>query len=269
MEYKLTDEDFNRLVRYIYDNYGIVLSNKRVLVEGRLANIVQSKGFPDFSSYVRSMFSDPGSRELSLLINKLTTNHTFFMREPKHFEYVKSVVLPYIESTSKDHDVRIWSAACSTGEEPYTLAMIIDEYFGIKKPGWDLRILATDIDTEVLEKGSNAIYSEDAVKTLPERWIKNYFIKLPDGKYQVCDKIRKEVVFKQFNLMDKIIYKKPYDLILCRNVMIYFDVKTKDALVERFYDASKIGAYLFIGHAENISKTTRYSYIQPAIYQKK
>lgn len=269
MDDRLKDEDFDRLVRYIYNNYGIVLSNKRILVEGRLANIVSSKGFSDYSSYVNSMFSDPSSKELALLINKLTTNHTFFMREPKHFEYVKSVILPHLESTSKDHEVRIWSAACSTGEEPYTLAMIIDEYFGIRKAGWDLRILATDIDTDVLEKGAKAIYSEDSVKSLPERWIKNYFIKLPDGNYQVCDKIRKEVVFKQFNLMDKIIYKKPYDLILCRNVMIYFDVKTKDSLIERFYDVSKNGAYLFIGHAENISKTTRYSYVQPAIYHKK
>ena len=269
MDNILKDEDFNKIVRYIYNNYGIVLSNKRVLVEGKLASIIASKGFPDYSTYINSIFADPSGKELSLVINKLTTNHTFFMREPKHFEYVKSVILPYLESNSKDHDVRIWSAACSSGEEPYSLAMTIDEYFGNRRAGWDLRILATDIDTDVLEKATKAIYSEDSVKSLPERWIKKYFIKLSDGKYQVCDKIRKEVVFKQFNLMDKITYKKPYDLILCRNVMIYFDVKTKDSLVERFYDASKNGAYLFIGHAENISRTTRYTYVQPAIYQKK
>lgn len=268
MELKLKDDEFIRLVSFMRENYGINLIKKRALIEGRLSHIVQQKGFTDYTSYLNSVFNDKTGKEMSTLVNRLTTNHTYFLREPEHFEFMKQVVLPHIEATVKDKDARIWCAASSTGEEPYTMAMVIDEYFGTKKKNWDLRILATDISTDVLEKARNGVYSEESVNTLPAHWRKKYFVKINNDNYRVSDEIRKEVVFKQFNLMDNIVIKKPFDLISCRNVMIYFEGDTKKELVKRLYDATKDGGYLFIGHAESIPRNYFYTYIKPAIYQK-
>lgn len=265
---KLSDNDFFRLVEFIKSNYGINLEKKRVLIEGRLASVASGEGFDNFTDYINYALGDSSGKETIRLVNKLTTNHTFFMREPDHFKFLESTVLPHIESTVKDKDARIWCAASSTGQEPYTLAMTIDEYFGNRKAGWDTTILATDLDTDVLRTARNGIYTSGMMNGLPDHWISKYFVKVDDDKFQVCDRIRKEIVFKKFNLMDPIVYKKPFDLISCRNVMIYFDAETKNALIERFYDATKKGGYLFIGHAENISRETRYSYVKPAIYRK-
>ncbi len=264
----LTDADFHRLVDYMKSNYGINLEKKRVLIEGRLGSIVRNMGFGSFKEYIDYALNDPSGNEAITLVNKLTTNHTFFMREPEHFEYLKTVVLPYIERSVKDRDVRIWCAAASTGQEPYTIVMVIDDYFGERRAGWDLKILATDLDTDVLKKAKAGIYPEESLSDLPDTWRRKYFDKIDDGMYQVTARLRDEVVFKKFNLMDPITYKKPYDLILCRNVMIYFEPETKNQLIERFYDCTKDGGYLFIGHAENISKQTRYKYIKPAVYRK-
>ncbi len=265
---KLTDADFTRLVSYFRTNYGINLIKKRILIEGRLTNMLTEKGYTEYKSYLDKVFNEPNGSEMALLVNKLTTNHTFFLREPEHFEYLRTVIMPYIEQTVKDHDCRIWCAASSTGQEPYTLAMLIDEYFGEKKPLWDCKILATDISTDALAKAKAGIYTDEMVKDVPERWLKKYFKHIDPTHYQVIDRIRNEVIYRQFNLMDKIIYKKPFDLISCRNVMIYFEPDTKAALIERLYDATKPGGYFFIGHAENIQKNTRFDFIKPAIYRR-
>lgn len=265
---KLTDDDFKRLVTYFKTHYGINLEKKRVLIEGRLTNMLTERGFSDYKSYLDVVLNDPAGKDMVVLVNKLTTNHTFFLREPEHFDYLREVILPYLERTVKDHDIRIWCAASSTGQEPYTLAMTIDEYFGDKKGQWDAKILATDISTDALAKAKDGIYTVDMVKDVPERWIKKYFVRLDANRYQICEKIRNEVVYRQFNLMNKIEYKKPFDLISCRNVMIYFDAPTKVSLVERLYDALKPGGYFFIGHAENVHKDTRFQFIKPAIYRR-
>lgn len=265
---KLTDEDFIRLVSYIKEHYGINLIKKRVLIEGRLSNMVTDKGFNDYKSYIDSVMKDPHGPDMTALVNKLTTNHTFFMREPEHFEYLKDVVLPHIEQTVKDRDARIWCAASSTGQEPYTMAMIIDEYFGTQKAQWDCKILATDISTDVLKKAKEGIYTKEMIKDVPAHWVEKYFNQLDSERYQVKERIRKEVVYKQFNLMDPVVYKKPFDFISCRNVMIYFDTETKNQLIERLYDALKPGGYFFIGHAENVSKSSRFEFIKPAIYRR-
>ncbi len=265
---KLTDDDFLRLVTYMKQNYGINLSKKRVLIEGRLSNMVSEMGYTDFKSYIDFALNDRTGAETIKLVNKLTTNHTFFLREPAHFDFLKETVLPYLESTVKDRDLRIWCAASSTGQEPYTLAMTIDEYFGSRKAMWDCRILATDLDTDVLKTAKAGIYSSEQLSDVPDEWIRKYFRRIDNTRYQICDSIRSQVIYKQFNLMNDITYKKPYDLISCRNVMIYFDQQTKDDLIERFYDCTKNGGYLFIGHAESVSKTSRYKHIKPAIYRK-
>ncbi len=265
---KLTDDDFERLVRYMKSNYGINLEKKRVLIEGRLANTVASRGFKSFKEFIDFAFADKTGNETMQLVNKLTTNHTYFLREPEHFEYLKTVILPYIEKTSKDHTPRIWCAASSTGQEPYTIAMTMDEYFGVKAPMWNLKLLATDLDTDVLKKAQAGIYSADMVKDVPAEWLRKYFKKIDGDNYQIIDRIRNMVEFKQFNLMDKIVCHKPFDLISCRNVMIYFETETKNALIERFYDVTKEGGYLFVGHAESVGKNTRYKYVKPAVYRR-
>jgi len=268
MDIKLTDADFNRLVTFVKKNYGIDLSKKRLLIEGRLARTLAEKHVPTFSAYIDMLFKDSSGTEMTLFLNKITTNHTYFMREPEHWDFMKSTVLPHLEASVKSKDARIWCAASSSGEEPYTMAMIIDEYFGTRKAGWDLTILATDISMNVLQKAERAIYSAETIKDCPAAWKKKYFKQLDSDNFQVIDSIRSQVVYKQFNLMDEIQYKQPFDFISCRNVMIYFDADTKNALIERFYDTMKDNAYFFIGHAESVPKTSRFTYIKPAIYRK-
>ena len=265
---KLTDEDFMKIVKHIKDNYGINLIQKRLLIEGRLGFTVMEKGFVCYKDYIDYILKDTESEDYRIFLNKLTTNHTYFMREQEHFEFFIKTVLPHIENTVKDRDVRIWSAGCSFGNEPYNLAMYIDEYFGERKSSWDLKILATDISSKALLAAKEGIYKVADLNDIPPHWLDKYFIKVDSQNYQICDKIRKEVAFKYLNLMEDFNHKKPFDLILCRNVMIYFDAVTKDRLVDKFFDETKDDGYLFIGHAENLSKNCKYHLIKPSIFQK-
>jgi chemotaxis protein methyltransferase CheR len=265
---KLTDAEFNKIVTFVQRDYGINLSQKRILIEGRFSNLLNEKGFTSFSQYLDFVFADKSGREMVNFINTVTTNHTFFWREPRHFEYMQQAVLPWIEKNTPDHSPRIWCAASSSGEEPYTLCMVLDDYFSARGD-WDLRILASDIDTKMLAKAKTAIYTADSMKDLPSAWKSKYFTKIGDNQFQIVEKLRKRVIYREFNLMNQIVCKSPYHLISCRNVMIYFDAPTKNDLVERFYDVAKPGGYLFVGHAESVSKNSRWGYIEPAIYKKK
>lgn len=266
----LTDKEFQTLVSFVHTKYGINLEKKRILIEGRLSNMLQERGFQNFQQYMDVLFKDKTGAEVTTLLNKLTTNHTFFLREIEHFDFMTKQVLPLFEQSCKNKDIRIWSAGCSSGQEPYTIAMAVAEYFGVRKQGWDTTILATDISTKVLEKAEKATYTSDELKDVPEAWLKKYFINNKNGTFTVCPAIRKEVVFKTLNLMEPIRFAKPMDLIFCRNVMIYFDAPTKDVLINKFYDVTSVGGFLFIGHSEVINReTAKYSYIRPAIYQKR
>jgi len=264
----INEKEFNRITNFMKLNYGIDLSKKRHLIEGRLNNSLLLKGFSTYDSYFDYAFSN--SHELTELINTLTTNHTYFMREPEHFEFFKNTILPYFEKTIKDRDLRIWSAASSTGEEAYTLAMIIADYFGDKKSLWDTKILATDISQKVLNVGKRGVYPSETLEKLPKEWKEKYFKKLDSNFYEVIPKIRNEVIFAQYNLMNETMpFKKKFHIIFCRNVMIYFDNKTKEELINKLYDSLEIGGYLFIGHSESINReTTNFKYVKPAIYKK-
>ncbi|MEG2086549.1 MAG: protein-glutamate O-methyltransferase CheR [Angelakisella sp.] len=266
----LTDKEFQTLVSFIHTKYGINLEKKRILIEGRLSNMLQERGFAAFSDYMEVVFKDKTGAEVTTLLNKLTTNHTFFLREIEHFDFMTEQVLPLFEANLKTKDIRIWSAGCSSGQEPYTMAMAINEYFGGRKQGWDTTILATDISMNALEKAKAATYAQEDLKDVPEPWRKKYFIDNKNGTFTVCDSIRKEVVFRTLNLMEPFKFGKPFDLIFCRNVMIYFDAPTKDTLINKFYDVTAPGGFLFIGHSEVINReAARYTYIRPAIYQKR
>lgn len=267
---RMTDQEFHTLTTYIKQHYGIDLTKKRVLIESRMAQELRSRGFSSFRQYMDVLFQDTTGQESITLLNKLTTNLSYFMRENDHFQYLANQVLPYLERIRKDHVLRIWSAGCSSGQEAYNIAMVIDEYFGSRKDQWDTRILATDLSMKVLTKAKQGIYTAEEMKDLPSRWKNKYAVALADGRFQISDKIRREVIFRPGNLMEPFQYKKPFDLIFCRNVMIYFDAPTKAELVNKFYNWTAPGGYLFIGHSESISGTnTRYTYIQPAIYQRR
>ena len=267
---KLRQEEFEQLVRYMETQYGINLSQKITLVEGRISSVLEQKGFSKFDDYFAYMMQDRSGEEAKMLVTKLTTNYTYFMREEQHYQYLESQILPELVQTVQDKDLRIWSAGCSSGEEPFTTAMLLDHYFGSHKSAWNTQILATDISPQVLEQAREAIYPEERLKNLPEGWRKRYFKELPGGRVQVCDALRREVIFRSFNLMQKNLpFKRKFHLIFCRNVMIYFEKETRDALVERFYDVLEPGGHLFVGLAETINKTnTRYQYIQPSIYKR-
>lgn len=266
----LTDQDFQRLYRYIKQHYGIDLSKKKQLIVSRLSNTLASQGYRDFSAYVDEILSGRDKEMVTAMLNKLTTNYTFFLRESAHFDYFNQTVLPYLEKTKKNHVLSIWSAGCSSGQEPYTLSMYLKEYFDHKPGNWDTRILATDISQNALKAASQGIYDEESLKALPSEWKRKYFKKTPEaGVYQVSEALRGNVIYRTFNLMDPIRFKLKFDVIFCRNVMIYFDQDTKDALVQRFYDATVPGGYLFIGHSESLNKaTTPYQYLMPSAYRK-
>ncbi len=271
MAVSISDKDFERLVTYVHDNYGIDLSRKRVMIEGRLGNLLESRGFSDYTSFLDMIFADKSGAEVVNLMNRLTTNHTYFLREPEHYDFMRNTLLPELKEKKKNNKViYLWSAGCSSGEEPYTNAIEMLEYFGREASQWDTKLLATDISVKVLAKAQQAVYHQDSMKNLSSDVVGKYFTPVGGDCYKVNDEVRRQVVFRVFNLMDQIPYKKnPFDLIFCRNVMIYFDNETKVKLVNRFYDVLAPGGYLFIGHAESIPRdATNFRYIKPAIYQK-
>ena len=266
----LSDADFHRLYTYIQKNYGIDLSKKKQLIVSRLSNTLRAEGYSSFTAYVDGIVSGKDKDRTTVLLNKLTTNYTYFLREEEHFEFLQQTVLPAIERRHQsDHSISIWSAGCSSGEEPYTISMYLKEYFANKGGSWDTRILATDISQNILSSAMNPSYEAEALSKLPATWQRKYFTKRPDSSFTIAPQIRNNVIFRTFNLMDPIQFRRPFDLIFCRNVMIYFDQPTKEALVRRFYNVTVPNGYLFIGHSEGLNKATcPYKYVLPAIYQK-
>jgi chemotaxis protein methyltransferase CheR len=267
----ITKREFKQLADYIHTHYGIHLKEeKQALVTGRLQNVLLDLNCKNFTEYHNYVISDKSGKAASLLINKITTNHTFFMRESDHFDYFRNQVLPYLKNSVKDKDLRIWSAGCSSGEEPYTLAMIIDDYFGSEKNLWDTKVLATDISLNVLEQAIKGIYTNEDISVLPALWRNKYFNKIDHMNSTITDKLKNEVIFRKFNLMEEIFpFRKKFHTIFCRNVMIYFDLQTKRDLVNTFYDSLEYGGYLFIGHSEALNRDeSRFKYVMPSVYRK-
>ena len=186
---ELSDREFHRLVDYMHDNFGINLSAKRVLIQGRLENMLRDRGFASYDQYLDAVMADTSGAEVTTILNKLTTNHTFFMREPEHYTFMKDVILPWAVENAKNHELRIWSTGCSSGEECYTTAMLLDEYFGREKSMWDTRILATDISHSVMDKAKKGIYNVEGMKGLSNEWVRRYFNKVDDEHYEICQAI--------------------------------------------------------------------------------
>lgn len=266
----MTDKEFERLVHFLESRYGINFSQKKVIVQGRLDNYLARNGFASYGDYLNAVEHDKSGHELQNMLNILTTNHTYFWREPDHFMFLKDVILPEIvEKERHTHDIRIWSGASSSGEEPYTIAMTIKDFLGLNYNNWDTTLLATDLSSEVLQYAMKGVYLKEKIEVLPPAWQRANFKRLDEFNYRVNDDIRKNVMFRQFNLMNDFPFTKKMHCVFLRNVMIYFSEDTKRNLVNKIYDVLEPGGYLIIGNTENIDKeASKLEYIRPSIFRK-
>ncbi|EJF40557.1 methyltransferase CheR, SAM binding domain protein [Clostridium sp. MSTE9] len=265
---RLTDQEFQTIVTYVKNNYGINLANKRQLIEARMYSVLAEKGMKSFSEYM-TLIQQKNPEEIIVLLNKLTTNHTYFMREPAHFDFIKNKFLPLQERVNHRKLVRIWSAGCSSGEEAYTTCMVLKDYFSLSRPGWDFRVLATDISEKAMSAGKTAVYSAESLKNVPQGWLTRYFVKQGADQYRINDDIRRHVTFQRLNLMQPFPPMQPFDLIFCRNVMIYFDQNDRNKLINKYYDMLIPGGFLLIGHSETIQRdSSKFIYLEPSVYQK-
>lgn len=267
----MTEAEFLRIYRFIKGRYGIDMERKKEIVQGRLENYLRIHGFQDYSEYMNAVEMDFTGKMERELVNILTTNHTFFMREFEHFDYLRQVVLPELKKKEdRKKDLCIWCGASSTGQEPYMLAMLMKDYFGLEHGMWDTKVLATDISTEVLEQAIAGKYTREQIACLPEHW-KRRFLRSANGgeQYEMTAEIKNEVIFRQFNLMDVFPFKRKMHIVFLRNVMIYFDKETKDKLIQKVYDVMEPGGYLFIGRTETLDRSrTPFQLIQPSIFRK-
>lgn len=268
---KLTNKEFELFRNYIKKRYGINLSDeKKSLVYSRLRAFIDELNLNSFEEYYKCLLKDKNGELSKKFIDKITTNHTFFMREKEHFDYFKSHVLPYIEEKHQGtKDVRIWCAGCSSGEEAYTLQILMKEYFEYK-PGWNTQLLATDISNKVLNKAYKGIYNNTAIGEIPSSWKSKYFSKFDDNNVIVKDFIKNDIFFARFNFIEDVFkFKKEFQVIFCRNVMIYFDADTRNSLVNKFYSITENGGFLFIGQSESLGYSdSKYKYVMPAVYKK-
>ena len=267
-EFLCTDKNFKDIATLVYNACGIVLGDhKREMVYSRLARRVREHKLKSFSQYLEYLHNNKEA-EFDAFINAITTNLTSFFREPHHFEFLKNTIVPQLLSSNKvTKRVRVWSAGCSTGEEPYSLAITLADLF---PSSWDVKILATDLDSNVLAKAQAGIYTAANVNGLENNVLKKWFLKSKDGQtYKVKPQLNKHIFFKRLNLLQEWPMKGQFDLILCRNVVIYFDKETKDTLFKRYANALNRDGYLFLGHSESMGKEhSEFKNLGKTMYQK-
>jgi chemotaxis protein methyltransferase CheR len=271
---RLTDSEFRAITRLVYENFGICLGEeKRGLVMGRLQSTLHRRRIQTFSEYLDLVQQDRTGTLLSELVNQIATNHTAFFRENSHFQYLQQKVLPDVLANlqrQQRRDLRIWCAACSSGEEAYTIQMSVMKSLGMQYPMLDAGLLATDISAKVLHQAAQGSYSSDRLQDVPRDYVQSFFRLQADGNYQVIERVRNEIMFRRFNLMNQIFPFKPFQIIFCRNVMIYFDANTRLNLLQKLYNCLEPGGYLFVGHSEAInSGSTPFKNLVPAVYQRR
>lgn len=252
---------FQRFSAFIYESVGIKMPPaKKTMLEARLQKRLKALGIRTFEEYGEFVFSKQGNdSELIHLIDVVTTNKTDFFREPAHFEFMVKNALPDILSGNREiarDPLRVWSAGCSSGEEPYTLAMVLSD-FAEKLPDFRFSILASDISTKILETAQSAIYPEERTDTIPLNIKKKYLLKSKNpalSLVRICPALRSSVSFRRINFMDdNFNISDKMDIIFCRNVVIYFDKQTQQALMSKFHRQLRPGGYLFIGHSETLT----------------
>ncbi len=271
---EFTEKDFLKISRLVYDQSGISLSDsKKELVKARLGKRIRKGRFQSFGEYYRYVINDQSGEELILLLDSISTNFTHFFRENHHFEYLRNSLIPQIKNRTGCYQkkIRIWSAGCSSGEEPYSIAITLSESL-TPASEWNLKILATDISTKVLTNAQSGIYLKEKIEALSPDLAKKYFLR-GENQWQnhvkVKSTLKSVVKFQRINLMDSFSFSEPFDCIFCRNVMIYFDKKTRENLVNRLYNHLEKGGVLFIGHSESLTGIDHpFSYVNPAIYKK-
>jgi chemotaxis protein methyltransferase CheR len=271
--FNLTGEEFHLISSLVYEKFGIKLAEqKRMLVIERLQKELRQGGFSSFKGYYDHVTQDTTGQALLTMIDRISTNHTFFFREKDHFDLLTAEILPKIlqKTPGAGQDLRFWSAGCSSGEEPYSLAMTLNEYMGPKINITGANILATDISVTVLAKASRGVYADSETAQISSSLKNRYFVRFEDGTWGAKESLKKMILFRRLNLMRRTYpFKNKFHVIFCRNVMIYFDVPTRAALLERFYDCLEPDGYLFLGHSESLGRSSeRFKYIKPAVYQK-
>jgi chemotaxis protein methyltransferase CheR len=271
----LDESEFQRISELVYEHCGINLHDgKKELVRARLAKRLREGNFPSFSEYIEHVLNDPTGREWSVLIDSLSTNLTKFFREGQHFDYMRQEFLPPLLAAKRARNqfrIRGWSAGCSSGEEPYSIAITLLE--AVAGQGrWDVKVLATDVSTRVLEKARRGVYDEERVEPIPPHWRNKYLRSVRQGGrtlYEVDESLKAVVIPHYLNLMQDWPIKGPLDFIFCRNVMIYFDKPTQSRLIQRFHSLLNSGGILFTGHSESLTGIEHaFKYVKPTIYMK-
>ncbi|VAW94055.1 Chemotaxis protein methyltransferase CheR [hydrothermal vent metagenome] len=271
-EFEFTDKDFNYIQQLVADSTGIVLSEgKRDMVYSRLARRIRELKLNSYKLYCDRL-KNGDEDELIAFTNAITTNLTSFFREPHHFDFLKNKLLPEIKKNKSSRKLRVWSAGCSSGEEPYSIAMVVYEVFETVLDSWDIKILATDLDSNMVQTAANGVYTDERVTGLAKSRL-NKFVKSGSahnaGKVKMSPKLQNLITFKELNLMNDWPIKGPFDFMFCRNVVIYFDKPTQKILFDRYADLLAPNAHLFIGHSESLHNvTTRFNLLGKTIYQK-
>ncbi|MDH4187611.1 MAG: protein-glutamate O-methyltransferase [Nitrospira sp.] len=270
MEYPISKREYDDIRTLLYDESGIALGeSKQSLVVSRLSKRLRDLRLDSFAAYYAVVTEDSTGGEFTRMLDMLSTNKTDFFREPKHFEFLRDVILPDLE---REKRISIWSSACSTGEEPYTIAMTLRE--SVRQPSpWEFRILASDISTRVLAHAAQGLYAVERIRTVPPDVAKRHFLRgrgAQAGLVKVKPHLTEMIKFRRMNLMDEHFpIKTRLDLIFCRNVMIYFDRPTQERLVNKFYGLLKPGGHLFIGHSESLQWLKHpFTSVAPTIYRK-
>lgn len=266
---RLSESEYLDIVGYMKEHFGIDLSKKRVLIECRLAKPLRTQGVDSFKDYMDLVKKDKSGQAALELVDCLTTNYTYFLRESVHFDLLQEKILPDLFERIRSNVCNIWCAGCSTGEECYTLAMTVADYQ--EKSGYSgpkINIRATDISNFVLCKAKEGIYPIRELERIPKQWREKYCKEVGEKNFQIEDDLRNWISFRKENLMQPEGAIK-FDLIFCRNVMIYFDREAKDKLIRKFERSLNSGGYLLLGHAELLSREdTKLTSVFPAVYQK-
>lgn len=274
--HRLSESLFQKFSSLVYQESGINLHDgKKALLEARLAKRLRATGISSPREYLDFILTEAGREEYVRFFDAVSTNLTFFFREPKHFEFLEKQAIPEIVERNRQEGssrIRIWSAGCSTGEEPYSIAMTV--LASLDFPGrWDFRILATDISTRVLHTAQAGVYEKAKLSHVPVNLRQRFFEPVRDKTeqktYRVCDELKKIVAFRRLNLMDPFPFSGPFDVIFCRNVMIYFDKKTQETLIQKISAYLHPGGYFFVGHSESLTGLKHpLRYVKPAVYKK-
>ncbi len=273
-EFEFTRSDFDYLRQIVNSRTGIVVADEKIdMFYSRLARRVRQLGLSNFTEYCDLIKNEREGVEATQLINAITTNLTSFFREAYHFDFIAESLIPDLFSANpKQRRLRVWSAGCSSGEEPYSIAITLN-YLGLAARGWDIEIMATDIDSNVLEHAAAGVYGADQIQSIPERYVKSGFLRGKGGRFgkvRIKPEVRRMVKFAQLNLNSSWSLPEPVDIVFCRNVIIYFDKESKKVLVNRIAENLKPGGYLFIGHSESLFRVSdRFELVGKTIYRKK